>query len=175
MSKIKKRTRHLLGGIIPIGTAVLTYIARTEHTISLINEIKSSKIMEYADIIIPVLLGIIAFGLYWLGLIIYDWIHIQLDKIELIESNSKRLSNNETSIKQIENNQVVQHSINAQVIEFISEQSGEGLTELYNRYDAKHIEHIKNTNTNLSDGQASTGLQRCKGAKNRFHLILDKP
>ncbi len=131
--------------------------------------------MEYADIFVPIIVGLIAFLLYLFGLKIYDWIHLQLVKISLIKSISKRESDNKTRIMRIENNLVIQDSINDQIIKFIAEKSDEELEVLLNKYDAEHIKTIKSRNTTLSDGQASTGLNKCKGSKNHFHLIPDKP
>lgn len=176
MSKNKwDTTRKLKSAGIGITGIIIGDLMKIESLLSLIFMIENPYITAILRVAIPIIMGGLFWCSYWLYLKIMDWKKDLMERVSKLEEKNKGISANEGRIKQIENNQVVQHSINTQVIEFISEQSGMGLKELYNRYDAKHIEHIKNTNTDLSDGQASTGLNKCKGSKSQFHLILDKP
>lgn len=171
MSKDKSRNRTILnrGVLIGIGMTALTFIARTESVISFSQIFNITAIRNFLDIIQPLIFGLLAYGIYWMVMKLYDWKGQQIKRIEAIETE---VFNNEGDLKidQIENYLIIQNKINAL--------TGHGLSELGKSSSLDFIRDkgdsmkgfIKDRNKNFGEVQAHKIIEKYKkSGEVKFH------
>lgn len=150
---------------------IVGILIKIESLLSLVTMINADTATwkDYLVILIPIIFSILFLGFYWLYLKIIDWKQDLLERVDILEEETKGISGNEEKIKQIENNLLIQNSVNFQVAKHISELDDIDLEKLFRQCDKKHIEFILNRNNQLSETQSEKILSQFKTPIKKFH------
>jgi len=111
----------------------------------------------------------------------YDSILNRVNKVEKImekihdtDDLKKRVDDNENSVKIIENNLLIQNSINRQTEKFIAELKNVSIKEIDLIYMKNHKEFIESRANNLKRGQEADVLQQYLSSLDQFNEPVKK-